>query len=203
MLSYAVRAGRALGGPVGLLFTVREPAPAGGRRRGAPGLLRYSAPLLSSLMYANCARARRASCAGPRHDSAAPRLRTARQPRFTASRGSSRSAAFRFATARTPRASSPSPPGSLGNLAGGWAADWRGRRWRGGRSWSLVMLDAVLRALQHRVLPAASHLSPVLTSAGSSPRVDWWRTSVRSLLPSGARTRPRAIERGRFRPARE
>jgi predicted MFS family arabinose efflux permease len=30
--------------------------------------------------------------------------------------------------------------GLLGNLAGGWVADWCARRWRGGRSWSLVLI---------------------------------------------------------------
>jgi len=30
--------------------------------------------------------------------------------------------------------------GLAGNVAGGWAADWCARRWRGGRSWSLVLL---------------------------------------------------------------
>lgn len=34
--------------------------------------------------------------------------------------------------------------GTLGNVAGGWFADWCEARWRGGRLWSLVITQAVL-----------------------------------------------------------
>jgi MFS family permease len=34
--------------------------------------------------------------------------------------------------------------GSVGNVAGGWIADWCEARWRGGRLWSLVVIQAML-----------------------------------------------------------
>jgi MFS family permease len=34
--------------------------------------------------------------------------------------------------------------GTIGNVAGGWIADWSEARWRGGRLWSLVVVQALL-----------------------------------------------------------
>jgi MFS transporter, Spinster family, sphingosine-1-phosphate transporter len=50
--------------------------------------------------------------------------------------------------------------GLLGNLAGGWAADWCARRWRGGRSWSLVLLTLFFAPFSagFYLLPASSPL---------------------------------------------
>ncbi len=47
---------------------------------------------------------------------------------------------FPFATAAYLAGLMTVTSGFLGNLAGGWVADWCARRWHGGRSWSLVML---------------------------------------------------------------
>jgi MFS family permease len=47
---------------------------------------------------------------------------------------------FPFATAAYTAGFMSVTSGFLGNLAGGWFADWCGRRWRGGRSWSLVLM---------------------------------------------------------------
>jgi MFS family permease len=50
--------------------------------------------------------------------------------------------------------------GLLGNLAGGWLADWCARRWRGGRSWSLVLLTLFFAPFSagFYLLPASSPL---------------------------------------------
>ncbi len=50
--------------------------------------------------------------------------------------------------------------GLLGNIAGGWAADWCARRWRGGRSWSLVLLTLFFAPFSagFYLLPASSPL---------------------------------------------
>jgi len=47
---------------------------------------------------------------------------------------------FPFATAAYTHGLMSVTSGLLGNLAGGWVADWCARRWRGGRSWSLVLI---------------------------------------------------------------
>lgn len=47
---------------------------------------------------------------------------------------------FPFATAAYAHGFMSVTSGLLGNLAGGWVADWCARRWRGGRSWSLVLI---------------------------------------------------------------
>ena len=47
---------------------------------------------------------------------------------------------FPFATAAYTAGFMSVTSGFLGNLAGGWVADWCARRWRGGRSWSLVLM---------------------------------------------------------------
>jgi len=47
---------------------------------------------------------------------------------------------FPFATAAYTHGIMSVTSGFFGNLAGGWVADWCARRWRGGRSWSLVLI---------------------------------------------------------------
>ena len=67
---------------------------------------------------------------------------------------------FPFATAAYTHGLMSVTSGLLGNLAGGWAADWCARRWRGGRSWSLVLITLFFAPFSAAffLLPASSLL---------------------------------------------
>ena len=68
--------------------------------------------------------------------------------------------------------------GFLGNLAGGWVADWCARRWRGGRSWSLVLLTLFFAPFS-----AAFFVLPPSSSPQAGRRRTKSTTLRRVLLP--------------------
>jgi MFS family permease len=67
---------------------------------------------------------------------------------------------FAFSTAAYTAGIMTVTSGFLGNLAGGWFADWCARRWDGGRAWSLVVMTIVFAPFcaAFFLLPATSAL---------------------------------------------
>jgi MFS transporter, Spinster family, sphingosine-1-phosphate transporter len=83
--------------------------------------------------------------------------------------------------------------GFLGNLAGGWVADWCARRWRGGRSWSLVLLTLffVPFSVGFFLLPATSPLFYVCWFVSAASTVAYFGpvfSAVQELAPPQVRS---------------
>jgi MFS family permease len=141
-------------GVVGLLFMVREPA-----RRAAAAAHAASAPSMGSIV-----RDLRGALA------ARPALGLLMLGGAALAYGSAsalhgitwlvQERGFPFATAAYTHGLMAVTSGLLGNLAGGWVADWCARRWRGGRSWSLVLITFFFAPFSAAffLLPASSPL---------------------------------------------
>jgi MFS family permease len=100
---------------------------------------------------------------------------------------------FPFATAAYVAGLMAVTSGCLGNLAGGWIADWCGRRWRGGRSWSLVVLTLffVPFSVGFLLLPASSPLFYVCWFFWSASTVTYFGpvfSAVQELAPAHIRS---------------
>jgi len=100
---------------------------------------------------------------------------------------------FPFATAAYVAGLMTVTSGFLGNLAGGWIADWCGRRWRGGRSWSLVLLTLffVPFSVGFFLLPASSPLFYVCWFFASASTVTYFGpvfSAVQELAPAHIRS---------------
>ena len=83
--------------------------------------------------------------------------------------------------------------GFLGNLAGGWVADWCARRWRGGRSWSLVLLTLffVPFSVAFFLLPTSSPLFYVCWFFSSASSVAYFGpvfSAIQELAPPNIRS---------------
>jgi len=95
---------------------------------------------------------------------------------------------FPFATAAYVAGLMAVTSGLLGNLAGGWIADWCGRQWRGGRSWSLVLLTLffVPFSVGFFLLPASSPLFYVCWFFSSASTVAYFGpvfSAIQELAP--------------------
>jgi predicted MFS family arabinose efflux permease len=137
---------------VALLFTVREPA-----RRAAAGARPAASPSLRSIVWGlRGALAERPALGLIILGGAALAYGSASALHgitwLVQERG------FPFATAAYTHGLMSVTSGFAGNLAGGWVADWCARRWRGGRSWSLVLLTLFFApfSVAFFLLPAAS-----------------------------------------------
>jgi len=100
---------------------------------------------------------------------------------------------FPFATAAYVAGLMAVTSGFLGNLAGGWIADWCARRWRGGRSWSLVLLTLffVPFSVGFFLLPASSPLFYVCWFFSSASTVTYFGpvfSAVQELAPAHIRS---------------
>jgi MFS family permease len=83
--------------------------------------------------------------------------------------------------------------GFLGNLAGGWVADWCARRWHGGRSWSLVLLTLFFApfSVAFFLLPVSSPLFYVAWFFSSASTVAYFGpvfSAVQELAPGHVRS---------------
>jgi len=100
---------------------------------------------------------------------------------------------FPFSTAAYTAGVMAVTSGLLGNLAGGWVADWCGRRWRGGRSWSLVLLTLFFAPFSAGffLLPAAAPLFYVCWFFSSASTVAYFGpvfSAVQELAPGHVRS---------------
>jgi MFS transporter, Spinster family, sphingosine-1-phosphate transporter len=100
---------------------------------------------------------------------------------------------FPFATAAYTAGLMAVTSGFLGNLGGGWVADWCARRWRGGRSWSLVLLTLFFAPFSAAffALPASSPLFYVCWFFSSASTVAYFGpvfSAVQELAPSHVRS---------------
>ena len=100
---------------------------------------------------------------------------------------------FPFATAAYTAGLMAVTSGLLGNLAGGWVADWCGRRWRGGRSWSLVLLTLFFApfSVAFFLLPTSSPLFYVCWFFSSASTVAYFGpvfSAVQELAPGHIRS---------------
>jgi MFS family permease len=100
---------------------------------------------------------------------------------------------FPFATAAYTAGFMAVTSGLLGNLAGGWVADWCARRWHGGRSWSLVLLTLFFAPFSAAffLLPAASPLFYVCWFFSSASTVAYFGpvfSAVQELAPGHVRS---------------
>ena len=100
---------------------------------------------------------------------------------------------FPFATAAYTAGLMAVTSGLLGNLAGGWVADWCARRWRGGRSWSLVLLTLFFAPFSAAffLLPASSPLFYVCWFFSSASTVAYFGpvfSAVQELAPGHVRS---------------
>jgi MFS family permease len=172
---------------VGLLFMVREPA-----RRAAPGLQPRAVPSLGAIVTdLRTALAERPSLglvilggAGLTYGSAAALHGVTW---LVQERG------FSFAGAAYLAGLMAAASGFLGNLSGGWIADWCAKRWRGGRSWSLVLLTLGLAPFSAGffLLPASSPLFYVCWFFSSASTVAYFGpvfSAVQELSPPQARS---------------
>jgi len=83
--------------------------------------------------------------------------------------------------------------GFMGNLAGGWVADWCARRWHGGRSWSLVVLTLffVPFSLGFFLLPTSSPLFYLCWFFSSASTVAYFGpvfSAIQELAPAHIRS---------------
>jgi MFS family permease len=83
--------------------------------------------------------------------------------------------------------------GFLGNLAGGWVADWCATRWRGGRGWSLVLLTLLFAPFGAGffLLPASSPLFYLCWFFSSASTVAYFGpvlSAVQELAPGHVRS---------------
>ena len=100
---------------------------------------------------------------------------------------------FPFATAAYLAGLMTVTSGFLGNLAGGWVADWCARRWHGGRSWSLVMLTLffVPFSVGFFLLPTSSPLFYVCWFFSASSTVAYFGpvfSAIQELAPAHIRS---------------
>ena len=100
---------------------------------------------------------------------------------------------FQFATAAYTAGLMSVTSGLLGNLAGGWGADWCARRWRGGRAWSLVLLTLFFAPFSTAffLLPASSPLFYVCWFFSSASTVAYFGpvfSAVQELAPAHVRS---------------
>jgi MFS family permease len=176
---------------VALLFTVREPArrAAGSSRTQASGA---TSPTLGAIVHGlRTALAERPSLglvmlggAALAYGSAAALLGVTW---LVQERG------FAFATAAYTAGLMVVTAGFIGNLAGGWVADWCARRWRGGRSWSLVLMTLFFApfSVGFFLLPASSPLFYVCWFFSSASTVAYFGpvfSAVQELAPAHVRS---------------
>jgi MFS family permease len=100
---------------------------------------------------------------------------------------------FPFATAAYTAGLMSVTSGFLGNLAGGWVADWCARRWQGGRAWSLVLLTLFFAPFSAAffLLPTSSPLFYVCWFFSSASTVAYFGpvfSAVQELAPAHARS---------------
>jgi MFS family permease len=100
---------------------------------------------------------------------------------------------FPFATAAYLAGLMAVTAGFLGNLAGGWVADWCARRWHGGRSWSLVLITLffVPFSLGFFLLPTSSPLFYVCWFFSSASTVAYFGpvfSAIQELAPPHIRS---------------
>jgi MFS transporter, Spinster family, sphingosine-1-phosphate transporter len=100
---------------------------------------------------------------------------------------------FPFATAAYTAGLMAVTSGFLGNLGGGWVADWCARRWRGGRSWSLVLLTLFFAPFSAAffTLPASSPFFYVCWFFSSASTVAYFGpvfSAVQELAPGHVRS---------------
>jgi MFS family permease len=100
---------------------------------------------------------------------------------------------FPFATAAYLAGLMAVTSGFMGNLAGGWVADWCARRWHGGRSWSLVLLTLffVPFSLGFFLLPTASPLFYLCWFFSSASTVAYFGpvfSAIQELAPAHIRS---------------
>ena len=177
---------------VGLLFTVREPARrAAGAAHSAPAHSATAPSLRSIVRELRRALAERPALGLVMLGGSALAYGSAAALHgitwLVQERG------FPFATAAYTAGFIAVTSGFLGNLAGGWAADWCGRRWRGGRSWSLVILTLFFApfSIGFFLLPAGSPLFYVCWFFSSASTVAYFGpvfSAVQELAPGHARS---------------
>jgi MFS family permease len=100
---------------------------------------------------------------------------------------------FQFATAAYTAGFMSVTSGLLGNLAGGWVADWCGKRWQGGRAWSLVLLTLCFAPFGAAffLLPTSSPLFYVCWFFSSASTVAYFGpvfSAVQELAPTHVRS---------------
>jgi MFS family permease len=172
---------------VALLFAVREPA-----RRAVPGTRAAAAPSLASIVRdLRRALAERPALGLVMLGGAALAYGSASALHgitwLVQERG------FPFATAAYTAGFMAVTSGFLGNLAGGWVADWCARRWHGGRSWSLVLLTLFFAPFSAAffLLPTTSPLFYVCWFISSASTVAYFGpvfSAVQELAPGHVRS---------------
>jgi predicted MFS family arabinose efflux permease len=100
---------------------------------------------------------------------------------------------FSFASAAYTHGLMAVTSGLPGNLAGGWMADWCAKRWRGGRSWSLVLLTLFFAPFGAAffLLPTSSVFFYVCWFVFSASTVAYFGpvfSAVQELAPSHVRS---------------
>ncbi len=100
---------------------------------------------------------------------------------------------FPFATAAYTAGLMSVTSGFLGNLTGGWFADWCARRWRGGRAWSLVLMTIFFAPFcaAFFVLPPGSPLFYLCWFVWSASTVAYFGpalSAVQELAPAHVRS---------------
>lgn len=100
---------------------------------------------------------------------------------------------FAFATAAYAAGLMTVTSGFLGNLGAGWMADWCARRWRGGRSWSLVLLTLFFApfSVAFFLLPSTSPLFYVCWFFSAASTVAYFGpvfSAVQELAPAHVRS---------------
>jgi MFS family permease len=100
---------------------------------------------------------------------------------------------FPFATAAYAHGLMSVTSGFIGNLAGGWVADWCARRWNGGRSWSLVLITLFFAPFNAAffLLPASSPLFYVCWFVFTASTVAYFGpvfSAVQELAPGHVRS---------------
>lgn len=100
---------------------------------------------------------------------------------------------FAFATAAYLAGLMTVTSGFLGNVAAGWMADWCARRWRGGRSWSLVLLTLFFApfSVAFFLLPPTSPLFYVCWFVSAASTVAYFGpvfSAVQELAPAHVRS---------------
>jgi predicted MFS family arabinose efflux permease len=83
--------------------------------------------------------------------------------------------------------------GLAGNVAGGWLADWCGRRWRGGRAWSLALLTAFFApfSIAFYLLPPSTPLFHVCWIISAASTVAYFGpvfSAIQELAPGHVRS---------------
>jgi MFS family permease len=100
---------------------------------------------------------------------------------------------FAFSTAAYTAGIMTVTSGFLGNLAGGWFADWCARRWDGGRAWSLVVMTIFFAPFcaAFFLLPATSALFYVCWFFSAASTVAYFGpvlSAVQELAPAHVRS---------------